>query len=225
MIAIERGGDSCDRVQLDGHDQRQVDMMSNFDQAKIPPCGMDLMQAIYGRRAIRGYTEAKPSESVIRRLIDAAIHAPSATNDQPWAFVVVQDSRVLKHLSDTSKKLTRSHLLPDTALWEHRAMLDDPAFNVFYDANTLIVVCARPGAWPTNEDCCLAAQNLMLAAHGLGLGTCPVGFAREALNDSDVKISLSIPSDYSVVMPIIVGYPRHVPATTPRREARILSWK
>jgi nitroreductase len=199
--------------------------MSKIGTGKVAPCGMDVMTAIYGRRAIRGYAPEKPSEAVIRQIIDAAIHAPSATNDQPWAFVVVQDSQVLKRLSDTSKKLTQAHLIPDTRLWEHRAMLDDPAFNVFYDAETLIVICAAPGAWTTNEDCCLAAQNLMLAAHGLGLGTCPIGFAREALNDGDVKKSLSIPVDYSVVMPIIVGYPRHVPEPTPRREARILSWK
>lgn len=198
--------------------------MTRMETGKVARCGMDVMDAIYDRRAVREYTRRKPDDSVIRNLIDAAIHAPSAVNDQPWAFAVVQDPRLLAEISERSKELTLARLQPGTALWEHRAMLEDPGFDVLYDAGTLIVICAAPAAWPSNEDCCLAAQNLMLAAHGLGLGTCPIGFAREALNQDDFKQRLGIPADHSVVMPIIVGYPRQHPAPTPRREARILGW-
>ena len=186
---------------------------------------MDAMQAIYERRAVRSYTTRRVDPEMIRTLIDAAIQAPSAVNQQPWAFVVIQDSRLLERLSARSKQLMLAQVKPGSALWEHSGMLKDPAFNVFYDAGTLIVVCAARGDWPANEDCCLAAQNLMLAAHALGLGTCPIGFAREALNEPDAKRELGIPADHSVVMPIIVGYPREHPAATPRRVARILSWK
>jgi nitroreductase len=115
-----------------------------------------------------------------------------------------------------------ARLEPGTELSGHSAMLRDPSFNVFYDAGTLIVVCAAPGDWPANEDCCLAAQNLMLAAHGLGLGTCPIGFARGALNEPAAKQELGIPADHSVVLPIVVGYVRERPGPTPRREPRIL---
>jgi nitroreductase len=187
--------------------------------------GVDVIDAIYERRAVRAYTDRNVEEDVVRRLINAAIHAPSAVNQQPWAFCVLQDPALLRTISDRAKELSLARIQPGTELWEHRGMLQDPAFNVFYDGGTVIVVCAAPGEWPANEDCCLAAQNLMLAAHGLGLGTCPIGFAREALNEPATKRELGIPEDHSVVLPILVGYPRERPTRTPRRPARILSWR
>jgi len=187
--------------------------------------GVDTIDAIYDRRAVRSYRPDAVGEETIRTLLDAAIHAPSAVNAQPWAFAVVQDTKLLQRISDRAKKLSLERIRPGTRLWEHRAMLEDPGFNVFYDARTLIVVCAAPGDWPPNEDCCFAAQNLMLAAHALGLATCPIGFARDALNEPDWKRELAIPSDHSVVIPIIVGHAREQPPPTPRKDARILSWR
>jgi nitroreductase len=188
-------------------------------------CGVDLMDAIYERRAVRAYEHRTLEKTEILALIDAAIQAPSAMNRQPWAFVVLQDASLLKRISARAKQLTLAHMQPGTALFEHRGMLEDPAVDVFHGAGTLIVICAASGPWPPNEDCCLAAQNLMLAAHGFGLGTCPIGFAREALNEPEMKRELGIPDDHSVVMPIIVGHPIEHPLPTPRHEARVLAWK
>lgn len=186
---------------------------------------VSVLDAIRERRAVRAYTARKVEADVVRALIDAAIQAPSAVNQQPWAFVVLQDEALLRRISDRAKALTLAHLEPGTPLWEHREMLTDPEYCVFYDASTVIVICAAPGAWPPNEDCCLAAQNLLLAAHAMGLATCPIGFAREALNEPRTKEELGIPDDHSVVMPIVVGYPRERPEPTERREARILCWR
>jgi nitroreductase len=185
---------------------------------------VDVIDAIYGRRAVRAYTGRMLDRETVQRLIEAAIQAPSAVNQQPWAFVVVQDAALLRRLSERSKQLSLAELKPGTPLWEHRAMLADPAVDVFHGAGTLIVVCAAPAAWPANEDCCLAAQNLMLAAHGLGLGTCPIGFARAALNESATKQELGIPADHSAVFPIAVGHPSGRPEAVPRRQACILGW-
>ena len=188
-------------------------------------CGVDLLDAIYARRAMRAYTGRRVEPEVVRRLLDIAIRAPSAVNAQPWAFVVVQDVALLKRISDRAKRATLAHAEPGTRVWEHRAMLEDPAFNVFYDATTLIVICASPAGGQSNEDCCLAGQTLMLAAHGLGLATCPIGFAREALNEAEFRRELAIPADHAAVFPLIVGYAREVPPATERREPRILAWK
>ena len=188
-------------------------------------CGVDLLDAIYARRAVRAYTNRKVEPAVVRRLLDIAIRAPSAVNAQPWAFVVVQDAALLQRISERAKRATLAHARPGTRLWDHRALLEDPAFNVFYDATTLIVICAAPSSGQANEDCCLAAQTLMLAAHGLGLATCPIGFAREALNEPDFRRELAIPTDHSAVFPLIVGYARESPPATERREARILAWR
>lgn len=183
------------------------------------------MEALYGRRAVRAYTDRPVTRESVRALLDAAIQAPSAVNLQPWSFVVLQDAALLRRLSERAKALSLASLRPGTPLWEHRARLADPAHDVFHGARTVIVVCAAPGPWPGEEDCCLAAQNLMLAAHGLGLGTCPIGLAREALGEPAWLAELALPADHSVVMPIAVGYPLEFPTRPARRAPRILAWR
>jgi nitroreductase len=186
---------------------------------------VNVLAAIRERRSVRAYTGRMVETELVHKLLDAAIHAPSALNQQPWAFVVVQDRSLLARIAERSRQLCLAHMQPGTPMWENRARFENPSFSVFYDASTLIVVCAAPGTGHVDEDCCLAAENLMLAAHALGLATCPIGLSREALNEPEMKRELAIPDDHSVVMPIIVGYPREYPPATARNPIRILSWK
>jgi nitroreductase len=103
-------------------------------------------------------------------------------------------------------------------------MLSDPAFNIFYDANTLIVVCRTADTRFAEADCWLAAENLMLAAAARGLGTCCIGFALPVLNARDVKRELEIPHAGAAVAPIIVGTPRGPVAAVSRKVPEILRW-
>lgn len=111
-------------------------------------------------------------------------------------------------------------------LWD---MVTDPSFNMFYNAGTLILICAKSSDQAAAEDCCLAARNLMLAACDLGLATCPIGFARSRLNLPDVKEELGIPVGYAPITPFIVGYPAETPPPVARLEPEILiktfSWQ
>jgi nitroreductase len=186
---------------------------------------MELMDAIYRRRAVRAYKDQAVDQITVKVLIDAAIQAPSAMNQQPWAFAVVQDRVVLAQWSDRAK----AHLLSTTdsgiPLGELRNMLANPDYNIFYDAVTLILIWAKPGALNAAEDCCLAAENLMLTACSLGFGTCVIGFARPWLSLPETKRELGIPADYEPVLPIIVGYPRGDTPATARAEPEILFWK
>jgi nitroreductase len=97
-------------------------------------------------------------------------------------------------------------------------------FNIFYDAGTLVVICAKPMGPFVAADCWLAAENLMLAACAMGLGTCVIGSAVPALNTPAVKAELGIPAEYSAVAPIIVGGPSGETRPTARREPEILAW-
>ncbi len=186
---------------------------------------MELKDAIERRRAVRDYTERVVDKSTVQALIGAAIQAPSAINLQPWAFVVIQDKPLLKRYSDRAKVLVRGTMDLTAAPAEINQILSDPAFNIFYNAGTLIVIYARPAGEHPDWDCCLAAQNLMLAAEDMGLATCPIGFAWSLLEQADVKQELKVPPDYVPVMPIIVGYPRQPTEPTPRKEPEILCWK
>lgn len=177
---------------------------------------MDLSEAIAGRRSVREYTSEAVDDATIRRLIDAAVLAPNAVNQQPWAFTVVRDQRVLDRVSDGAK----AHMLATMAGNPHeerfRARLSAPDFQVFYHAPVMILIAAvAQGPWIV-EDCALAAENLMLAAHAAGLGTCWIGFAQGFLNTEAGKRLLDLQAACVPVAPIIVGHPRSVPPPTPR---------
>ena len=74
---------------------------------KIP---MDVMDAIYNRHAVRDYLTKKVDESIINKLLDAAIQAPTALHEEPRAFVVIQNKKTLDRLSDSAKALLLDEL-------------------------------------------------------------------------------------------------------------------
>ena len=192
--------------------------------ANKPNALMELKEAIYHRRAVRNFTGAEVPRSMITELIDAAIQAPSAVNQQPWAFAVFEGRERLAEWSGRAKSAFLAGMPAEPDEHGLRGMLSDPSFDIFYNARSLVVVCATPGGMNPAEDCCLAAQNLMLAAHGMGLGTCPIGLARPWLNLPEVKSEIGLPADVSVVLPLIVGWPVSPPPPVPRREPSILVW-
>jgi nitroreductase len=187
---------------------------------------MDLNEAIYQRRAVRQYRAQAVEREAVRRVLEAAVQAPSTLNQQPWAFAVIHGRKRLEELAARAK----AHLLATfpTTLELHLRTQDYYAreeHDVFHGADTLIVIYATHGREHPEEDCCLAAQNLMLAAHGLGLGTCPVGFVRSWLNRPEIKRELGVPDDYTAVFPVVLGYPASQPHTPPRRPPEIVSWE
>jgi nitroreductase len=104
---------------------------------------MDLKEALYSRRAVRMYEAVAVDERTIQSLIDAAIQAPSAVNEQPWSFTVVHDRALLARISDAAK----AHMLATTSvgLLSHHfeEVLGDSKFNIFYDAPLLLVIASR----------------------------------------------------------------------------------
>jgi len=188
---------------------------------------------MYRRRAVRAFQGERLDEFTIRRLLDAAVQAPTAVHAEPWAFVIVQDPLLLKRLSDRGKAAAleaaaEHHDLlkaPGAApAQDLSAVLANPEFNIFYNAGTLIVICARPLTAFVTADCWLAAENLMLAACAMGLGTCCIGLSVPLLNTPEVKQELGIPPEGAAVAPIIVGIPEGPAARVPRKAPEILRW-
>ena len=182
---------------------------------------MDLKEALYTRRAVRSFSAAPVDGAVVRQLIDAAIQAPSAVNEQSWSFCVVSDKTVLAEISRKAK----AHLLATTpaGLLSHHfeQILGDAQFDIFYHAPVLIVICSsNSNPWAV-ENCALAAENLMLAARADGLGTCWIGFAQQWLRTPEGKALLKLPENYLPVAPIIVGHPRSFPPAVTRKPPEI----
>ncbi|MBS1165096.1 MAG: nitroreductase [Proteobacteria bacterium] len=168
---------------------------------------MNLTDAIYHRRAIRDYTSAPVEREAIDGVIRAAIQAPSSMNRQPWSFTIVADRDLLKYCSDRAKALVLAAAAGNAHLADHRDALASPTSNIFYNAPILIVISAMAADPMAEQDCCLAAQNLMLDAYARGLGTCWIGFAEAWLGETEGKAALRIPPEHKPVAPIIIGHP------------------
>lgn len=188
------------------------------DEGKV---GMDVLTAIHARRAVRDYRDEPVEDTQLAALIDAAIWAPSGINLQPWCFFVVGGPDRLATCSTKAKAALQRTATDHPELAGLRSVLASQAFNIFYNAPVLIIVCATSADEMALKDCCLAAQNLMLAATAQGLGTCWIGLAETWLNTDEAKAELGIPASFRPVAPIIVGHPAAWPPPPDRRRADV----
>lgn len=191
------------------------------------PLGRNVFEAILARRSVRAYLPEPVSRNAVNTLLEAAVRAPTAMHEEPWAFVVVQDRQMLDKLSERAKpvfikEVHHRHSQGASLSFRH---FDQSDFDIFHGANSLIVVCARTTGPFVVADCWLATENLMLAACDMGLGTCVIGAAISVLNIQKVKRELGIPEDYTAIAPVIVGVPTEQTPASSRNAPLILAWK
>jgi nitroreductase len=166
---------------------------------------MDVKSAIFGRRSVRVFAEKDVEKEKLEALAQAAIWAPTGGNAQPWVFIVVTDKERLRLIKAVSPGL-----------------LGMPP--------TLIAVCSNKpgnvekmgaiGATLAVMDCSMAAQNIMLMAHELGLGTCAI----RSFNQSAVHEILASPKEIEPELLITVGYPDQEPSP-PKRKDDVIRWE
>lgn len=181
---------------------------------------MNLHEAIYSRRAVRDYTAEPIGREVLGRLVEAAVQAPSAVNEQPWSFQIVQSRELLARISREAK----AHVLGAVSAGVPRHIVErlrDPGFDIFYNAPTLVVISSMTDSQWATVNCSLAAQNFMLAACEEGLGTCWIGFAQVWLGTPAGKAMLGVPAHYVPIAPIILGRPVAIPAAVARKEPEV----
>ncbi len=187
---------------------------------------MELMSAIRQRRAVREYTERQVDRPEVEKLIEAAILAPSAMNLQPWAFAVLLGHDRVNECA----KLAQTWLLANFSRTSFsqtsqgarlRQMLEDRNYVLFHHAPALVITLAKSSESQSAEDCCLAAEILMLAAREAGLGTCWIGLARPWLDLPATKRDFGLPEHYHVVAPIVLGYPKTWPQSHGRSPAEV----
>lgn len=179
---------------------------------------MTIAQVIRDRRAQRDYLDQPVTPATIDALIATAVWAPSGMNAQPWRFIVVDDRATLTQWAE----LAKAHLAADAATPAAlRPALADPAFNIFYNAPVLVVICATTPDPMAKIDCCLAAQTFMLAAHEAGLATCWIGLAQPWLDSPAGRERLGFGDEAHPVAPLLLGWPAERPPAPDRRPARI----
>ncbi|HEY7186827.1 MAG TPA: nitroreductase family protein [Vicinamibacterales bacterium] len=192
---------------------------------------LSALDVIFARRSVRSYTPDTIQQSTVRALLDAAVQAPTALFTKQLAFVVVQNGQTRRRLSDLTKAWWRDEVRTN----RHRYLdvskdvlhqFSDPDFDVFHGATTLIVICDRHGDAFGAADCWLAAENLMLAASALGLGSRCIGAAVPALNSAEMRHELGLAPVVTAVAAIVIGAPKlPVEAEEEPREPDVLAWK
>jgi len=157
-----------------------------------------VMALLKGRRSIRRYRPDPVPDEMIEQLLEAGRWAPSASNRQPWHFIVVRDREILQEVAQ--------HAAYYFIRWAH-----------VEEAPLLIVLCgdARNRVYRQflHEDVGLAGSQIMLQAHVLGLGTCWIGgLDRKAIGDI-----LKVPDPVEVIGLLTVGFPAEDPEPPDRK--------
>ena len=129
---------------------------------------------MHGWRSIRAYRLEPLDGAVIEDLLWHAVQVstPSFSGDAPWAFAVLEGVERIEAFGERAMAYVRDHRPPGAEGWAWTERRD---FRVFWGAPAVVLICARSGNSQTPFDCCGAGQNLMLAAHARGLGSCWVG--------------------------------------------------
>ncbi len=158
---------------------------------------MELMEGILTRRSIRKFVDKPVPKEIIDDLLRAAMQAPSAGNNQPWHFVVIDDRKILD-------KVPEFH----------------PYSKMLKEAPLAILVCAQVKTekycdyWV--QDCSAATQNLLLAAHARGLGAVWLGMYPRQERVTGIQELLGLPADIFPLSLNAIGYPAEKKEPTDR---------
>jgi nitroreductase len=184
---------------------------------------MTFSELLQKRRAIRDFEAREVPSKVIDEILQDATLAPSASNNQPCHFVVVHCRKTIKALSDESKaNLLNDHAEKKIKLNpDYVTFLQNENFNVFYNAPCVIYIVGAKLVGSLDVDAALAASYIMFSAAARGLGTCWVALGAN-IRDSKLRAELGITDNQRVVAPIILGYPKAIPAPSERHAPDIL---
>lgn len=199
-------------------------------------------QIVLDRRSVRKFTDRSVSVEDVRELIDCARYAPSDTNSQTWEFIAVMNRDKIKEIEAmTWEELHKRAAEADQKGLSKEARLLTKSFGpyatAFSDAPVLLILLATPYAskfrdrifdpialvddavWAEEgiKSSCLAAQNLMLAAHAKGLATCPMT-GPVLLAQDRLREYLNIEASRQINMVISLGHPSEQPGRLPRKE-------
>lgn len=157
---------------------------------------MDLFSAILNRRSIRKFTEKELPTDTINKLLQAAMYAPSAMNNQAWQFIVINK----RQLMDDILKFIPQEMLKST--------------------KAAILVCGDLNSEKNldyiQQNCSAATQNILLAAHGLGLGSCWIGVYPVQETILGFKKLFNLPENIIPITFVSLGYPAENPAAEER---------
>ncbi len=158
---------------------------------------MDTIESILTRRSIRQYTAQRVSEDKVKRILQAAMYAPSAMNLQPWHFIVIDRKELIEGLIKVI-----------------------PHADMFKQAPLSIIFCGDTGIEKNIDyivqDCSAAIENSLLAAHAVGLGAVWIGIYPDKDIIDNLRRHFSLPENIVPISAIAAGFPAEVNNTEDR---------
>lgn len=189
----------------------------------------ELIEKMITRHAIRRYQRRQLEEATLEQILQAGLHAPSAGNNQRTRIVVCQDEEINETLGRLSRDAQFKDANPGNSVSpvsaDQPSIKDDLSLkSSFYQAPTVLTIFS-PQMKYTYEDVGMAAQNIQLAAHFLGVGSCYVGRTDEVFATKygrKMREEWGIPDEYLAVGNVILGYLEGPePPAKPRKDGRI----
>lgn len=189
----------------------------------------EVLKNILERYSVRKFRDEQIKDIELNQIIEAGLYAPSAGSRQSVIIAVCQDKEINHALGKHNALAFKGRISTSTAYIskEQPSIADDPTIgDGFYDAPTVITLFA-PKNFPYGEmDCSVMAENMMLAAHSLTIGSCFIGRAVETFScylGQDVLRRWDIPSDYLAFLHVVLGYPASSQPIykKPRKEGRV----
>jgi nitroreductase len=178
----------------------------------------EMMRVIKSRRSVRAYLPDQIKDEELKTVLEAGVYAPSGQNTQPWFFTVLQNAALIDKVNgwiiDEAKYVSNP---------KAREIASTPNAAIFRRAPTVVIVSGDKSDPLVVEDCACAAQNMMLAAESVGLGSCwicYVGFlANREFLETSYRAELRIPAGYVPYFGITLGYKSGAGEVThPRRK-------
>lgn len=159
----------------------------------------NIIEVIKKRRSIRKFKENQIKEEELNLILEAAVHAPSGHNDQPWHFTVIQNKELIEKISDLSKaEMTKSNE-------EWIAKIGSSNRSIVHNVPTLIIVSGKKDSYSPLVDCSAAVENMMLEATSLNIGTCWLGLVNYFFKIEEAKV-LNIKDGYEPYYAVGIGY-------------------
>lgn len=179
------------------------------------------IKAIKNRRSIRKYKAQQISDVELQEILDCAIYAPNARNQQKWHFTVIQNKDLLDRMVGIIKENIENS---GNDFLKQRASIPD--YHTFYKAPTVIMISADESAPWVHVDCGLAAENITLAAEAQGIGSCIIassGLLFMSGKGNSLRKELGFPDGYNHVCSVALGYKDENPAA-PSRDRNVISY-
>ncbi len=164
----------------------------------------ETMDSLLRRRSIRAFKPDPVDEKLLEQVLLAGKYTASANGMQPWQFTVVQNRELIKWIVGVNIKA-----MLESGNENAKKRAGTPGYETFYGAPSVIFISGNKESRYYAGDCGAAAQNMAVAAHSLGLGSCIIGLGLMGMtgdNLARLRKELSIKEGYEPVLTLAVGY-------------------